>query len=210
MALIICRECGREISDQASACIHCGYPAVLRTANHEPLEFTGDKIREINGVVVNIDELIREHGTDKISTVNHLREITGVPLTESRRIVDIAHRKRGIKQPGFWQQVVDQAKPIQSKDEKKLQKLELQSKKLAVKYQKQELKDQKKTARCPRCGSTSLSAHKKGFGVGKGIAGALAGAAISSPLGLLGATAGNIGAKKVRVTCLNCGKQFKA
>ena len=26
MALIKCHECGKEISDKASACIHCGYP----------------------------------------------------------------------------------------------------------------------------------------------------------------------------------------
>ena len=26
MALIRCPECGKKISDQASACIHCGYP----------------------------------------------------------------------------------------------------------------------------------------------------------------------------------------
>ena len=26
MALISCPECGKQISDQAPACIHCGYP----------------------------------------------------------------------------------------------------------------------------------------------------------------------------------------
>ena len=26
MALINCPECGKEVSDQAPACIHCGYP----------------------------------------------------------------------------------------------------------------------------------------------------------------------------------------
>lgn len=26
MALIMCPECGKEISDKANACIHCGYP----------------------------------------------------------------------------------------------------------------------------------------------------------------------------------------
>ena len=26
MALIKCPECGKEVSDKASACIHCGYP----------------------------------------------------------------------------------------------------------------------------------------------------------------------------------------
>lgn len=31
MALIHCPECGKEVSDQAAACIHCGYP--LRTAD---------------------------------------------------------------------------------------------------------------------------------------------------------------------------------
>ncbi len=26
MALIKCPECGKEVSDRAKACIHCGYP----------------------------------------------------------------------------------------------------------------------------------------------------------------------------------------
>lgn len=55
---------------------------------------------------------------------------------------------------------------------------------------------------CPKCGSTSLSANKKGFGVGK----AVVGSAIAGPIGLV---AGNKGAKKVRITCLNCGHQWK-
>ena len=29
MALIKCPECGKEISDKAPACIHCGYPLSL-------------------------------------------------------------------------------------------------------------------------------------------------------------------------------------
>jgi TM2 domain-containing membrane protein YozV len=55
---------------------------------------------------------------------------------------------------------------------------------------------------CPKCHSTSLTANKKGFGVGKAAAGVL----IAGPYGLL---AGGIGSKKVTVTCLNCGNQFK-
>ena len=26
MALIKCPDCGKEVSDKANACIHCGYP----------------------------------------------------------------------------------------------------------------------------------------------------------------------------------------
>lgn len=64
--------------------------------------------------------------------------------------------------------------------------------------------DQKNNvARCPKCGSTSLSADKKGFGIGK----AVVGAAVAGPIGLV---AGNIGSKRVRVTCLKCGHQFWA
>lgn len=59
------------------------------------------------------------------------------------------------------------------------------------------------TPQCPKCRSTSISADKKGFGVGK----AVVGAAVAGPLGLV---AGNLGAKKVRITCLNCGYQWMA
>lgn len=63
--------------------------------------------------------------------------------------------------------------------------------------------DRDGVAYCPKCYSTSLTAHKKGFGIGK----AIIGAAITGGIGLV---AGNIGAKKVRVTCLKCGNQFWA
>lgn len=67
---------------------------------------------------------------------------------------------------------------------------------------KEQRKQAEKVAKCPRCGSTSLSANKKGFGIGKAVVGAY----VAGPIGLV---AGNINAKKVWVTCLKCGKRFK-
>lgn len=58
-------------------------------------------------------------------------------------------------------------------------------------------------AYCPKCYSTSLSANKKGFGIGKAVVGAVA-------TGGIGLIAGNIGAGKIKVTCLKCGHQFWA
>lgn len=58
-------------------------------------------------------------------------------------------------------------------------------------------------ARCPKCGSVSISGNKKGFGIGKAVVGAAA-------LGPIGLVAGNAGAKKIRCTCLNCGHQWWA
>ena len=55
---------------------------------------------------------------------------------------------------------------------------------------------------CPRCLSTNITANKKGFGIGKGLVGAVA-------LGPVGLLAGGIGKNKVECTCLNCGNKFK-
>ena len=57
--------------------------------------------------------------------------------------------------------------------------------------------------KCPDCGSTQLSANKKGFGLGKAAVGGL----LTGGIGLLG---GFLGSGKVKITCLNCGKSWKA
>jgi hypothetical protein len=56
--------------------------------------------------------------------------------------------------------------------------------------------------KCRRCGSTQITGQKKGFGVGK----ALGGGFLLGPLGLLG---GFLGSRKVLVTCLKCGHQWR-
>lgn len=55
--------------------------------------------------------------------------------------------------------------------------------------------------KCPRCGSTQISAVKKGFGVGKAAAGGL----VAGPFGIL---AGGIGSSKAQRVCLKCGHKF--
>lgn len=57
--------------------------------------------------------------------------------------------------------------------------------------------------KCPFCGSTQITANKKGFGAGKALAGVVA-------VGGIGLLAGGIGSKKIFITCLKCGKQWKA
>lgn len=55
---------------------------------------------------------------------------------------------------------------------------------------------------CPFCGSSQLTATKKGFGAGKAVAGAV----LAGGVGLL---AGFIGSGNVKIICLNCGCQWK-
>lgn len=92
------------------------------------------------------------------------------------------------------------------KNQNLLERKNLKVQEKQVRLQKNLLDSQKKEyksmAKCPKCGSTSLSGNKKGYGIGKGVIGAY----IVGPIGLV---AGNIGAKKVIVTCLKCGHRFK-
>lgn len=55
---------------------------------------------------------------------------------------------------------------------------------------------------CPKCNSTQITINKKGFSVGKAVAGAV----LTGGIGLL---AGGIGSNKIIITCLACGHQFK-
>ena len=51
MALIRCPECGREVSDQAEACIHCGYP--LQGTMQPPI---WEKKKDASEVVIKMPE----------------------------------------------------------------------------------------------------------------------------------------------------------
>lgn len=79
-----------------------------------------------------------------------------------------------------------------------LKQQQLETQQQALELQQQQLNSQ---ARCPRCGSTSLSGNKKGYGVGKAAVGVF----LAGPIGLV---AGGIGSNKVKVTCLKCGHKF--
>ena len=73
MALIKCPECGREISNMAKACIHCGYP----------LEDAG-----YYGLFPRIDERILDHllynKNSRIEAIKYIRARTSCSLEEAK------------------------------------------------------------------------------------------------------------------------------
>lgn len=90
--------------------------------------------------------------------------------------------------------------------------LKTQQEQLAIQQQQMQIQSAQYASmlKCPKCGSTSLSGQKKGYGVVKGAAGAALGLTIGAPLAIAGLAAGNIGSKKIRCTCMSCGYAFKA
>lgn len=110
-----------------------------------------------------------------------------------------------------------QQQSMMSNEELKLrmqaQQMQIQQQQLQMQAQQLQLQQQQFNSqlRCPKCGSTSISGNKKGYGVVKGGLGALAGTAILPGIGTaIGAGLGNAGSKKVICTCMNCGHKFKA
>ena len=75
---------------------------------------------------------------------------------------------------------------------------------VSIKPKVVEKKANDSTVCCPKCGSSQLTANKKGFSLGKAVVG---GVLTLTPI--VGVGTGLIGKNKIIITCLSCGKQFK-
>ncbi|MEW9079818.1 TM2 domain-containing protein [Terrisporobacter glycolicus] len=110
---------------------------------------------------------------------------------------------------GLEQYEITQEEKLKVKEEKELRANRANDEYWHEKFVEKNAADSRKReakasgqACCPKCGSTSLTANKKGFGLIKGAAGVM----VAGPVGVVAAGHGK---NKVIVTCLNCGKQFK-
>lgn len=139
-------------------------------------------------------DIVNEYGNNKLTCYEKFRTISGLGIEEAMKYIDTLLNTDSA-QSSIEVNTFEAAKlPV---------KPEHKSKKQIVKERIAENKE-KGIVCCPKCGSTSLSSNKKGFGIGKAIVGACIS---NNPIGLV---TGNIGAKKVRITCMNCGHEFWA
>ena len=73
MAIIKCPECGKEVSDVANACIHCGFP--LKTNKF-------DKELSLKKVV------LQSNSTNKLKAIKIVRLVTNLGLAEAKALVE--------------------------------------------------------------------------------------------------------------------------
>lgn len=178
MALIECPECGGKVSDKAPACIHCGYP--LQESKKEEVQqiqycpYCG-RINSIESTFCGYcgKSFVKGEGRNDL-----------VPVSSDTEVIDIMDYKNDLDLPT---------------DMVRLQQAQIIQQQRQLDEQRRQFDAQ---AKCPKCGSTSLSGGKQGFGVGKAVAGAVL-------LGGVGLLAGGIGANKTVITCMNCGYKFK-
>lgn len=179
MALIKCPECGREISDKAASCPGCGYPV----ENGNIVDTRSDEERLI-------DEIWNRHPYSKTDAVRELQKM-GMNLKIAKQLADKKYNSPEAQQIIKGKREVDKAKSKQASANivNSLQGLS-------------NLLTKDKTARCPKCGSTSIQYTNKKLSVGR----ALVGDAVAGPAG---AVLGGLSSKKGYAVCLKCGKQWK-
>lgn len=142
-------------------------------------------------VDVDMDAYFERFNPNKMAAIKAIVNETGMDLKQAKDLVD---REFSQRQKALYATQPDAA----MRDLKRA----LAPKKAERDERKAEL-DKQGIAYCPKCLSTSITGDKKGFGIGKAVIGA-------SLVGGLGLMAGNINAKKVRLTCMKCGYQWMA
>ncbi|HBY2627460.1 UNVERIFIED_CONTAM: zinc ribbon domain-containing protein [Clostridioides difficile] len=172
---MFCSNCGYEIIGAGKYCSNCGTIVLSSVIDND------DLIIDVNGKELNMTNIYKKTKGDKVLALDTVMELSKLSIKDCKNLI----------YPIF---------------EELSEKIDIEEKKDTLRedeYKQINTIEDDNVAHCPRCGSVSLSAHKKGFGIGKTVVGA-------SLTGGIGLMAGNLGAKKVRVTCLNCGKQFWA
>lgn len=86
MALIKCKECGKEISDQAATCPNCGCPV----KSQEPQLNPGETI--VNGFVINPKEIFIKNNLNHAKTSSEIMLITGTDKQNADRIAYKAYQ----------------------------------------------------------------------------------------------------------------------
>lgn len=180
-----CIDCG-QAPEEATPCSATADAAPSSaTAGAAPSSAAAD------AVSVDMDAYFQRFNPYKTAAIKALVQEQGMDLRQAKELVDREFARR--------QQALYAAQPeLAARDFKRA----IAPKKAARDERKAEL-DRQGVAYCPKCLSTSITANKKGFGIGKAVIGA-------SLTGGLGLMAGNIGAQKVRLTCMKCGYQWMA
>jgi len=146
MSLIICKECGKEISDKAKQCIHCGCP----------VEIEDEHVHEfciINGVPRNLYPFLKQIQDNPNMNAEERHKlkmhIYGTCLTISvfgaDELIDIM--KETNKVPESF---VDSHKSA---------------------FHNTKITPNKNILKCPKCGSTSVTTGTRGFSIITGFIG---------------------------------------
>lgn len=152
--LIKCPKCGKDVSDKAPACIHCGFPlnnlhkkniCLVDGAEHDMTEF-------IDSYMGLTDSEKKELYENTLKHYNGHREIASSNVTQTLRKInehfnwwnDYKGNDRSYLADKFTLDYIDH----------NFQYFE---------FNTADIPDPSKTVRCPKCGSTSVTTEESGY-----------------------------------------------
>lgn len=145
--LIQCPECGKQISDKANQCIHCGYPMKeIKTQSNEH-----------NKTISSYDVKLTDTGKQKIYLLQVVRTVNdGMSLSDAVKITDnLSTIKSNI--------TLEEANKIKSAIEKVGGKVSItKADSNAVEYNTDQHRVSLNVPYCPKCGSTSITTGARG------------------------------------------------
>lgn len=152
MALITCPECGKQISDKASACIHCGYPLKKQTSSTVS---NGEKLQKITLNTRTVPP------NKKIECIKLVCEANNMGLAKAKQLVesgDVAAVIRENIEPDKAQKIVKGFLDLGA---------------YACAFNMGESGPANGTGKivCPKCGSTEIHAGARGFSLMTGFIG---------------------------------------
>lgn len=150
MALINCPECGKEISDKAKCCIHCGYP-LSEIENTDNTNVCYNK---------NYSVKLESSGKSTVKVMIALKDSLDLSLTEAKEIIDdLSFIKTNIP--------LEEANNLKTKIEAAGGKVVIFDQDQMLTYQPSQ---ENNITRCPRCGGTAFTPLKKKFSILTGFA----------------------------------------
>lgn len=147
MALIKCPECGKDVSDKANACIHCGCPLTNNEQNDDVIvPLSKNNICLINGAEHDLSwalDALKNNGRDPFGKNSELiTEKTGLKGLDAGSLAFIIEEIGGI--PEKFNRGDNYGKMRREKEKERLKS---------------------KPVTCPRCGSTQFATLQRGHSV---------------------------------------------
>lgn len=146
MSLITCPECGKQISDKAPACIHCGFPL--------------DQIQQ--PCAYNI--VLQDIGPNKVQVIRLVRNLIAIGLYESNQMIETLPVVviSSVSEEDA-DNIIKEFNKIGAKCSK--EKCESESSDFITNDFILKLRKDNAPVMCPKCGSTQIGMHKVNYGI---------------------------------------------
>ena len=153
MSLISCPECGKEISDKADVCVHCGCPLNNDKQNLYAMVF---KSLNKNANLFLIKSILEQSfGVSKGSAYNLLQQEDSI-LVDGIKEENITLLRNTFNSYGCVVDFVPSSSIVSNSQNEKWEKIS---------------QERTSSIACPRCGSTSITTGQRGYSLLTGFIG---------------------------------------